>query len=122
MFWSYLDSFVIAFIDDILVYSKNEGDHMDHLTVVLQVIKENQLFVKYSKCDFWLRSVVFLCHIIFSEGVEVDRVKTEAAKNLPRPLAPTNIRHFLGLASYYRRFVNIFTLFLILWTPCLKRM
>ena len=57
VFQSYLDSFVIIFIDDILVYSKNEGDHMDHLTVVLQVLKENQLFAKYRTCEFWLRSV-----------------------------------------------------------------
>ena len=114
VFRNYLDSFFIVFIDDILVYLKNKIEHMDHLRVVSQVYREHQLFTKYSKCDFLLRSVVFLCHIIFSEGVEVDRVKTEAAKNLPRPLAPTNIRHFLGLASYYRRFVNIFTLFLIL--------
>ena len=64
VFQSYLDSFVIVFIDDNFVYSKNEGDHMDHLRVVLQVLKENQLFSKYIKCEFWLRSVTFLGHII----------------------------------------------------------
>ena len=92
VFRSYLDSFIIVFIDDILVYSKNEGDHMDHVTVVLQVIKENQLFVKYSKCDFWLRSVVFLGNMISSEGIEVYPKKTEAVKNCLSPLTPTDIR------------------------------
>ena len=69
------------FIDDILVYSKNEGDNMDHLRMVLRVLQENQLFAKYSKCEFWLRSVKFLGHIISSEGVKVDPKKTEAVKN-----------------------------------------
>ena len=80
VFRNYLDSFVIIFIGDILVYSKSEGDHMNHLTVVLQVLKEHQLFSKYSKCEFWLRSVAFVGHIISSEGHEVDRRKTEVVK------------------------------------------
>ncbi|XP_069147980.1 uncharacterized protein [Solanum lycopersicum] len=107
VFRSYLDSFVIVFIDDILVYSKNEGDHMDHLRVVLQVLKENQLFGKYRKCEFWLSSVAFLSHIISSEGVEIDPRKTETVKNWPRPLTPTDIRSFLGLEGYYRRKPNV---------------
>ena len=106
VFQNYLDSFVIVFIDDILVYTKNEGDHMNHLRVVLQVLKENQLFAKYRKCEFWLRSVAFLGHIIFSEGVEVDPRKMEAVKNWSRPLTPTDIRSFLGLAGYYQRFMD----------------
>ena len=91
VFENYLDAFVLVFIDDILVYSKNEGDHMDHLRVVLQVLKDHQLFTKYSKCKFLLRLVVFLGHVITSKGVEVKPKKTEAIKNWPRPLAPTNI-------------------------------
>ena len=108
VFRNYLDSFVIIFIGDILVYSKSEGDHMNYLTVVLQVLKEHQLFSKYSKCEFWLRSMTFLCHIISSEVVEIDPSKTEAVKNFLKPLTPTDIRSFLGLAGYYRRFVNGF--------------
>ena len=99
VFKIYLDSFVIIYIEDILVYLKNEGDQMNHLTVVLQVLKENQLFSKYSKCEFWLKSVAFLGHIILSERVEVDPRKTEAVKNLPRPLTPVDIRSLLGLAG-----------------------
>ena len=81
---------------------------MDHLRVVLQVLKENQLFVKCSKCKFWLRSVEFLGHIISSEGVEVDPRKMKAVKNCPRPLTPTDIRSSLGHEGYYRRFMNGF--------------
>ena len=108
VFLNYLDSFVIIFIDDMLVYLKNEGDNMNHLRVVLQVLKEHQLFTKYSKYEFWLRSVTFLIHIISSEGVEVDPRKMEKVKYWPRPLTPTNIRSFLGLAGYYQRFVDGF--------------
>ena len=81
VFQSYLDSVVIVFIDDILVYLENEGDHMDHSRVVLQELKENQLIEKYSKCKIWLRLVAFLGHIIFTERVEVDARKTEVFKN-----------------------------------------
>ena len=103
-----MDSFVIVFIDDIWVYLKNEGYHLNHLRVVLQVLKENQLFAKYRKCEFWLRSVAFLGHIISSKGVDVEPRKTKAVKNRPRPLNPTDIRIFLGLAGYYRRFMDGF--------------
>ena len=81
VFRNYLDSFVIVFIDDILVYAKNDGILMDYSNVVLQLLKENQLLAKYSKCEFWLRSVTFLGHIISSEGVEVDPQKIEDVKN-----------------------------------------
>ena len=103
VFQSYRDSFVIVFINDILVYSKNKGEHLDHLSVVLKILKENQLFAKYSKCEFWLRSLVFLSHIISSEGVEVDPRKTMVVKNWPRQLTPIDIRSFLGLAGYYKK-------------------
>ena len=81
---------------------------MYHLRVLLQVLKDNQLFAKDRKCEFWLRSVAFLGQIISSEGVEVDSRNTEAFKNWPRPLTPTNIKSFLVLAGYYRRFVDRF--------------
>ena len=109
VFQNYLGSFVIVFIDDILVYSKYEGDHMGHSRVAFQTLKEHQLYAKYGKCEFWLRSVTFLGQIISSEGVEVDPRKMEVVKNWPRPLTPTNIRSFLGLAGYYRRFFYSFT-------------
>ena len=92
VFRDYLDSFVIVFIDDILVYSKNEYEHMDQLRVVFQVLKEYQLFVKYSKCEFWLRSVVFLGHFISSHGIKFNQRKTQVVKNRTRILPSTNIR------------------------------
>ena len=82
---------------------------MNHLRVVLQVLKEHKLFPKYRKCEFWLRSVTFLGDIISSEGFEVDPIKMEAVKNSPRPLSSTVIRSSLGLAGYYKRFVDGFT-------------
>ncbi|KAH0695863.1 hypothetical protein KY289_013345 [Solanum tuberosum] len=109
VFRQYLDSFVIVFIDDILIYSKNENDHIEHLRMVLQVLKDQRLYAKFSKCEFWLRSVAFLDHIVSSEGIEVNPKKTEVVKKCPRPLSPTDIRRFLGLASYYRRFVEGFS-------------
>ena len=91
----------MMFIDEILVYSKNEGDHVDNLRVVLQVIKEHQPFAMYRKCEFLSRSVVFVGHMMTNKGVEVDPRKTEVVKNLPRPLATTDIRSFFGLVGYY---------------------
>ena len=82
VFRKYLDAFITVFINDSLVYSKNEGDHMGHLRVVSHTIMEHQLYAKYSKCEICLRSVTFLGHIICSEGVEVHPRKTEAMKNV----------------------------------------
>ena len=97
LFRDYLDSFVIVFIDDTLVYLKNENDHMVHLRV--QTLKTHQLYAKYSKYEFLLRSVTFLVYIISSEGVEVHPRKMEAVKNWPRRLTLIDIRSFLSLAG-----------------------
>ncbi|KAH0633476.1 hypothetical protein KY284_036262 [Solanum tuberosum] len=109
VFRHYLDMFVIIFIDVILIYSRSENEHMDHLRIVLQVLKDYQLYAKFSKCEFWLRYVAFLGHIVSSNGIEVDPKKTDAVKSCPSPLTPTDIRSLLGLASYYRRFVEGFS-------------
>ena len=100
VFRNYLDSFFIVLIDDILVYSKNEVDHMGHLRIVLKILKEHQLFAKYRKCEFWLRLVSFLGHIISIEKVEVDPRKRNAVRNWPRPLTLTDIRSFLGITGF----------------------
>ena len=101
--------FVIVFIDDILVYSKSEEDHASHLRQVLQVLRDRQLYAKFSKCAFWLNSVAFLGHIMSDEGIRVDSQKIEAVKDWPRPTTPTEVQSFLGLAGYYRRFVEGFS-------------
>lgn len=108
VFKPFLDVFVIVFIDDIMVYSRSEEDHANHLRQVLQILRDRKLYAKFSKCEFWLRSVAFLGHIVSDEGVRVDTQKIEAVKNWPRPTTPTEVRSFLGLAGYYRRFVEGF--------------
>ena len=95
-------------LDDILIYSKNENEHDSHIRLSLHVLKEHQLYFKFSNCEFYIRIVDFLGHIIFGDGVEVDPKKTDTVKNWPRPLTPTYIRSFIGLAGYYRRFVKGF--------------
>ena len=107
VFREYLDSFVIVFIDDILIYSKTKEEYGQHLRLTLDVLRQHQLYAKFSKCKFWLRSVTFLDHVVSDQGLEVDPRKTEAVKNLPKPLTPTNIHSFLGLVGYYRRFMEV---------------
>ncbi|GJX72925.1 putative reverse transcriptase domain-containing protein [Tanacetum coccineum] len=98
----YLDKFVIVFINDILIYSKNKEEHGKHLKTILNLLWSKKLYAKFSKCDFWLDSVQFLGHVIDSNGVHVDPAKIEAIKNWAAPTTPTEVRQFLGLAGYYR--------------------
>ncbi|KAH0643592.1 hypothetical protein KY290_035070 [Solanum tuberosum] len=109
VFKQYLDLFVIIFIDDILIYSWSEKEHATHLRVVLQTLKDFQLFAKFNKCEFMLQSIVFLGHMVSSEVIRVDSQKIEAVQHWPRPTSPIDIRSFLGLAGYYRRFVDGFS-------------
>ncbi|GKF78715.1 putative reverse transcriptase domain-containing protein [Tanacetum coccineum] len=91
----YLDRFVIVFIDDILIYSKSRKEHEEHLKLILNLLKKEELYAKFSKCDFWLSKVQFLGHVIDSEGIHVDPVKIEAIKDWASPKTPTKIRQFL---------------------------
>ncbi|KAJ4717010.1 Retrotransposon protein, putative, Ty3-gypsy subclass [Melia azedarach] len=109
VFKDYLDKFVIVFIDDILVYSKSKEEHEDHLRMVLQVLREKQLYAKFKKCEFWLHRIAFLGHVVSSEGISVDPSKIEAVVDWPRPTNIGEVRSFLGLAGYYRRFVEGFS-------------
>ncbi|GJX03524.1 putative reverse transcriptase domain-containing protein [Tanacetum coccineum] len=87
----YLDKFVIVFIDDILIYSKNKDEHKEHLKAIMELLKKEKLYAKFSKCDFWLESVQFLGHVIDSKGVHVDPAKIEAIKNWATPTTPTEL-------------------------------
>ncbi|GJW02033.1 putative reverse transcriptase domain-containing protein [Tanacetum coccineum] len=105
----YLDKFMIIFIDDILIYSKSKEEHAEHLKLILELLKKEELYAKFSKCDFWLSRVQFLGHVIDSEGIHVDPAKIESIKDWASPKTPTEIRQFLGLAGYYRRFIEGFS-------------
>jgi hypothetical protein len=110
LFAPYLDQFVIIFIDDILVYSKTEAEHVEHLGKVLEVLRAQKLYAKYSKCKFWESAVHFLGHVVSADGIAVDPEKVRAVKEWQRPKDITQIRSFLGLAGYYRRFIKNFSI------------
>ncbi|GKE49289.1 putative nucleotidyltransferase, ribonuclease H, partial [Tanacetum coccineum] len=105
----YLDKFVIVFIDDILIYSKSKEEHEVHLRLVLELLRKEKLYAKFSKCEFWLQEVHFLGHVVNQNGIHVDPGKIEAVKNWEAPTSPTGVRSFLGLAGYYRRFIANFS-------------
>nr|GFB74447.1 reverse transcriptase [Tanacetum cinerariifolium] len=109
IFHEFLDKFVIVFIDDILMFSKSKEEHEDHLLTVLQTLRQEKLYAKFSKCEFWLSSVAFLGHIVSAEGITMDPAKVEAITKWPRPTSVTEVHSFLGLAGYYRRFVEGFS-------------
>ena len=109
VFHEYLDGFVIVFVDDILIYSDNEELHEKHLRMTLEFLRKKKLYAKFSKCDFWIKEVLFLGHIISSKGVSVDPVKVAAVVEWKQPKNVTEVRSFLGLAGYYRRFIQNFS-------------
>nr|GFA13682.1 putative reverse transcriptase domain-containing protein [Tanacetum cinerariifolium] len=105
----YLDKFMIVFIDDILIYSKNEQEHGEHLKLILELLKKEKLYAKFSKCEFWIPRIQFLGHVIDSRGIHVDPAKIESVKDWASPKTPIEIRQFLGLAGYYQRFIEGFS-------------
>jgi hypothetical protein len=109
VFMDYLDKFVVVFIDDILVFSRSEEEHEEHLRFVLQKLREHQLYAKFSKCDFWLKEVSFLGHIITDGGIAVDPSKVRDVLNWSLPRNVPEIRSFLALVGYYRRFIEGFS-------------
>eukprot|EP00253_Pinus_taeda_P029921 PITA_29921 len=109
VFRKYLDQFVQVFLDDILIYSKNKKEHEDHLRIVLSCLRERQLYGKLSKCSFFQERIHYLGHIISGEGISVDPEKVKAIMDWPIPKNAHEIRSFMGLAGYYRRFVEGFS-------------
>nr|GEW70199.1 putative reverse transcriptase domain-containing protein [Tanacetum cinerariifolium] len=105
----YLDKFMIVFIDDILIYSKDKKEHKEHLKAILELLKKEELYAKFSKCEFWIPKVQLLDHVIDRQGIYVDPAKIESVKDWASPKSPTEIRKFLGLAGYYRRFIERFS-------------
>src|SRR6187399_457173 len=121
VFMEFLDKFVVVFIDDILIYSRNEEEHEEHLRLVLEKLREHQLYVKFRKCEFWLKELGFLGHVISGEGIAVDPVKVQAVTEWLAPTSIGEIRSFLGLAGYYRRFKENFSKIAKPMTTLLKK-
>ena len=109
VFQPYLDQFVVVFVDDILIYSQSEWEHEYHLRIVLQLLRDHQLYTKFCKCEFWLIEVRFLGHVVSASGVSMDPEKVEALISWERLKSVFDIRSFLGLAGYYRRFIEYFS-------------
>ena len=109
VFQPYLDQFVVVFVDDILIYSQLEVEHEDHLRIVLELLRDHQLYAKFSKCEFCLTEVAFLGQVVPASGVSIDPGKVEAVMSWERPKSVFEIRSFLGLARYYRRFIEDFS-------------
>jgi hypothetical protein len=111
VFVEYLDKFMVVFIDDLMIFSKNEEEHDEHLHLVLQKLRENQLYAKLNKREFWLKEVSFLGHIISEGGISVDASTVKDVLSWSTPQNVSNIKSFLGLAGYYRRFIEGFLKF-----------
>jgi hypothetical protein len=109
VFMPELDKFVVVFIDDILIYSKNEVEHAKHLRIVLTRLREHQLYAKFSKCAFWLEEIQFLGHVFSAKGIAVDPSKVKDILEWSSPTTVHQVRSFLGLAGYYRRFIPDFS-------------
>jgi hypothetical protein len=109
VFMPELDKFVMIFIDDILIYSNSTEEHEEHLRVVLQRLRDHQFYAKFSKCEFWINEVSFLGHVISPEGITVDPGKVRDVLDWKPPKFVHQVQSFLGLASYYRMFIMIFS-------------
>ena len=111
VFSKYLDKFVLVFLDGILIYSKNEKEHEEHLRLTLKLLREHKSYAKLRKCDFYKDIIHYLGHIILDEGISVDPEKIEAILNWPTPINVTYVRSFMGLAGYQRRFIEGYSKF-----------
>ena len=109
VFQPYLDQFVVVFMDYILIYSKSEKEYEDHLRIVLHALRNHRLYAKFSKCEFWLTKVRFLGHVVLASGVSMDPEKVKAVMSWERPKSVFKIHNFLGLAGYYKRFIEEFS-------------
>jgi hypothetical protein len=109
VFMPELDKFVIVFIDDILIYSKNKEEHAEHLRIVLSRLREHQLYAKFSKYEFWLDEVLFLGHVLSAKGVAVDPGKLKDILDWKPPTTVHQVHSFLGMADYYHRFIPDFS-------------
>jgi hypothetical protein len=109
VFMEYLDKFVMVFINDILVYSRSEEEHEERLHLALQKLRENRMYAKLSKCEFWMKQVAFLAHVISKGGISMDPSKVQDVLSQNALTSVGDIQSFLGLAGYYQRFIEGFS-------------
>ncbi|KAL5574714.1 hypothetical protein UlMin_016413 [Ulmus minor] len=121
IFHSHLRKFILVFFDDILVYSPTWETHIEHVRTILDILRQHQFFIKESKCDFGKQELEYLGHIVTHQGVKVDNKKIEAMVSWPQPANVTDLRGFLGLTSYYRKFVRSYGLLARPLTNLLKK-
>ena len=121
VFKPYLDQFVVVFVDNILIYSQSEWEHEYHLRIVLQLLRDHQLYAKFNKYEFWLIEVRSLGHVVSASGVSVDPKKVKAVMSWETPKLVFEIRSFLGLAGYYRRFIEDFSRLAALMTRLTRK-
>jgi hypothetical protein len=121
VFMEYLDRLTIVFIDDILIFSKMMEEHEEHLRLVLEKLRSNQLYAKFGKCEFWLTEVAFLGHVISTGGVSVDLGKVKDVLNWMSPTTILEIQSFLGFAGYYHRLIKDFSKIAKLMTKLLEK-
>ena len=115
-----IGNFVVVYFDDILIYSKNSMEHLEHLRQLFSILREQRLFTNLKKCDFYADRIIFLGYVVTKDGIEMDRSKIEAIMNWPTPSSIHDVRSFNGLVSFYRRFVYGFSSIMALVTECLK--
>jgi hypothetical protein len=121
VFMPELDQFIVVSIDDILVYSKSMEEHEEHLRIVLQRLREHHLYVKFSKCESWIKEVPFLGHVVSPEGIAVDLSKVKEVLEWKPPMTVFEVQSFLGLVGYYRRFILNFSKIVKPITELLKK-
>jgi hypothetical protein len=121
VFMEFLDKFVIVFVDDILIYSKSNEEHEKHLRLIMEKLREHKFYAKFSKCEFWLSEIAFLSDIISKEGIVVDPSKVTSVTEWKPPKNVREIHSFLGLARYYRRFIENFSKIAKPMTELLKK-
>jgi hypothetical protein len=109
IFNQYLDKFVLVFIHDILVYSKTEEEHEEHLRIVLQTLRKHKMYTKFDKCDFYQKEIQYLGHVILAEGIVIDLEMKKAIMEWPIPKDVADIWLFMGIIRYYCRFIEGFS-------------